>query len=387
MANSKFIQDRWHVTRDGQRTRSDRYGKGTQYRARYRDSSGKQHSKSFAKKLDAQRWLDEITAAVVTGQYVHPTAGRVTFRDYAEQWRLAQVHRPSTARYHETMLRRHVYPVFGGRPIADVLPSHIQAWVAGLALQPPTVGIVHAIVAGIFRSAVRDRRIMANPCEGTRLPKVQPKLVEPWTTEQVQALIAASPAIGKAALVVAAGTGLRQGEILGLTVDRVDFLRRSLRVDRQLVSTPRCEPSFGPPKTAASVRTVPLPQVVIDALAAHLAEFPAEPDGLLFTTETGQPWGRSFFNHRIWSPARKGVGISAGGMHELRHYYASLLIRAGESVKTVQMRLGHATAAETLDTYSHLWPDADDRTREAVDAALASAGLASGHDNQAKAVQ
>ncbi len=57
-------------------------------------------------------------------------------------------------------------------------------------------------------------------------------------------------------------------------------------------------------------------------------------------------------------------------MHELRHYYASLLIRHGESVKTVQRRLGHATAAETLDTYSHLWPDSDDRTRDAIDAVL-----------------
>jgi len=58
------------------------------------------------------------------------------------------------------------------------------------------------------------------------------------------------------------------------------------------------------------------------------------------------------------------------GPHLLRHYYASLLIRYGESVKTVQARLGHATAAETLDTYSHLWPDSDDRTREAVDPQL-----------------
>jgi len=58
--------------------------------------------------------------------------------------------------------------------------------------------------------------------------------------------------------------------------------------------------------------------------------------------------------------------------HSLRHYYASLLIRHGESVKTVQARLGHASASETLDTYSHLWPDSDDRTRDAIDAVLGS---------------
>ena len=66
--------------------------------------------------------------------------------------------------------------------------------------------------------------------------------------------------------------------------------------------------------------------------------------------------------------ARRGTGL-----HELRHFYASLLIRHGESVKTVQRRLGHATAAETLDTYAHLWPDSDDRTREAIDSVLGAA--------------
>jgi integrase len=60
------------------------------------------------------------------------------------------------------------------------------------------------------------------------------------------------------------------------------------------------------------------------------------------------------------------------GFHALRHYYASLLIRHGESVKTVQARLGHASAVETLDTYSHLWPDSDDRTRDAIDSVLGS---------------
>jgi integrase len=72
---------------------------------------------------------------------------------------------------------------------------------------------------------------------------------------------------------------------------------------------------------------------------------------------------------------RQGRGSTTRhGFHELRHHYASLLIRHGESVKVVQARLGHASAAETLDTYSHLWPDSDDRTREAIDAVLGTAG-------------
>ena len=113
---------------------------------------------------------------------------------------------------------------------------------------------------------------------------------------------------------------------------------------------------------------VPLPQVVVDALAVHLATWPA--DGFLFTTELGDPIRRTAFSERIWRPALKRAGLSGVTMHGLRHFYASLLIRHGESVKTVQARLGHASAAETLDTYSHLWPDSDDRTRAAVDFVL-----------------
>ena len=124
---------------------------------------------------------------------------------------------------------------------------------------------------------------------------------------------------------------------------------------------------FGPPKTEASARTIPLPNVVVEALAAHVAG--AEPGGLVFTLD-GAPITRQAFGH-LWRPVARQVGFPTGtGLHALRHYYASLLIRYGESVKTVQARLGHASAAETLDTYSHLWPDSDDRTRQAIDDVL-----------------
>jgi integrase len=173
----------------------------------------------------------------------------------------------------------------------------------------------------------------------------------------------------RALVTLAAGTGMRQGECFGLTVDRIDFLRRTVTVDRQLVTMPRQEPFLAPPKTAASVRTLPLPRVVVDALAALLAAFPATSHGYAFTLHGG-PVTRSAFGH-LWRPAVKAAGLPHGtGFHALRHYFASLLIRHGESVKTVQARLGHASAVETLDTYSHLWPDSDDQTRSAIDSVL-----------------
>jgi len=191
--------------------------------------------------------------------------------------------------------------------------------------------------------------------------------VVPPTTEQVTALAEAMPPDLRALVTFAAGTGMRQGEVFGLTVDRLDMLRREVNVDRQLVGLDGTRPMFGPPKTAASVRTIPLPRVVVDVLAAHLAGYPT--DGLVSRLD-GLPVTRQRFGH-LWRPVARQAGLPArSGLHTLRHYYASLLIRHGESVKTVQVRLGHPSAVETLDTYSHLWPDSDDRTREAVDSVL-----------------
>jgi integrase len=360
------VEDRWRKS-DGTPSTND--GKGNRWRARYVDEQSREHAKGFARKVDAQRWLDEVTAAVITGQYVDPKAGQVTFRDYAERWREMQVQRPSSRAHIETMLRRHAYPTLGDRPLSSILPSDVQAWVKGLALAPATIGVVHGIVSTIMKAAIRDRRIVANPCDGSKLPKVERKQVVPLTTEQVSALRDVLPPQLQALVTLAAGTGMRQGECFGLTVDRVKFLERTAIVDRQLVTVQGHPPTLGPTKTQASNRTIPLPQVVVDALAAHLAAFPAEPDGLMFKL-SGKPITRSAFGHK-WRTAVDTAGLPTGtGFHGLRHYYASLLIRHGESVKTVQARLGHASAVETLDTYSHLWPDSDDRTREAVDSVL-----------------
>src|SRR5688572_29169098 len=92
------------------------------WRARYRDANNKEHAKHFDRKVDAQRWVDEVTASIVTGQYVDPRAARITFKEYAESWRQAQVHRESSAAHVETMLRRHAYPAFGSRQLGTIRP-------------------------------------------------------------------------------------------------------------------------------------------------------------------------------------------------------------------------------------------------------------------------
>ncbi len=128
------------------------------------------------------------------------------------------------------------------------------------ALAPGSVEVVYRWVSTIFKAAVGDRLIAASPCVRIALPKRTATRVVPLSVGDVEALAAAVPERYRALIVFAAGMGMRQAECFGLTVDRVDFLRRNVRVDRQLVAVRGGVPEFGPPKTMAGFRTVPMPR-------------------------------------------------------------------------------------------------------------------------------
>jgi integrase len=182
---------------------------------------------------------------------------------------------------------------------------------------------------------------------------------------------------------VAAGLGLRQGEVFGLAVEDVDFLSGVVHVVRQVKLLHRHRAVFAPPK-GGKERDVPLPESVAFALARHLKNFPATEitlpwktlDGppataaLLFTGSMGLALDRNRFNDRVWRPALRAVDVETGrdnGMHALRHFYASVLLDAGESIKALSEYLGHHDPGFTLRTYTHLMPSSGTRTRAAVD--------------------
>lgn len=349
---------------------------GAPWQVRWVDPEGAQRKRSFPRKADADAFATEVDHRKRSGLYVDPSAGRVTFREYAEAWRAVQPHRATTAEQLENRLRLHVYPLIGHRPLAAIRPTELQALVRDRekVLAPATVTNVVAWVSTIFRAAVDDRIITTSPATrlGRRRRDAPSSEVVVFSIDEVAALHAAMPESLRAAVLLGAGAGLRSGEMLGLTVDRVDFLRRSITVDRQLITTTGSPPMHAPPKTAAGVRTIPVPDELLVELSEHIARFPVTDEvGFLFRSSSGDPIRRNRWG-ATWARAVADAGLAKGTrFHALRHTYASALIAAGLSVKVIQARLGHATAQETLDTYGHLWPDDEDRTRVAIGQFLA----------------
>jgi integrase len=273
-----------------------------------------------------------------------------------------------TAERKERELRLHILPAFGALSLASLTRARVETWAKALDLAPSSVHTVHATLSAVLNAAVEDGRIPRNPASGAHLPEVTGSPLVPLEPTQIHQLAEAVPEPLYAAVILAAGTGLRQGELFGLTKSSVDFLRRELHVRQQLVSPSKGAPVLAPVKEKNSIRIIGLSDVVLDALSAHLASFGTGPEGVIFHLD-GRLVSRSTGAKAI-SRAGHAVGMSSAGWHQTRHYHASMLLSQGVSPAYVAERLGHSVET-LLRVYAHALPRDDDRVRALVDEALA----------------
>jgi integrase len=170
----------------------------------------------------------------------------------------------------------------------------------------------------------------------------------------------------RAFVLVGAYAGLRWGEAGGLTIDRLDLLRRSLTVARTLVDV-RGHVSLGEVKTPASVRKVALPGFLVEELARHIEHYPPGAHQLVFTSPGNGPLRRTNWRRRAWTPAvRESVGEPLR-FHDLRHSHAAMLIAQGEHPQVIRDRLGHRSIATTLNVYGHLFDGLDEAAAMRLD--------------------
>ncbi|MET8350916.1 site-specific integrase [Micromonospora sp. NPDC005206] len=339
------------------------------YLARWRDDARRQRKRSFTRKTDADRFLAQVEADIVRGQYVDPS-DKTTVVEYARRWAAGRVHRPTTARRVSSLIETHIAATpLGSRRLGAVVPSEVQAWAAerGKVLSPSTLRNLVGLLRSVYAAAVLDKLVGRSPVVRISLPSTHRERVVPLTVDQVRALSEAIPARNRAMVITQAGLGLRLGELLALRVEDVAFAARVIRIEWQFAPQSKVRTV---PKTPRSRRTVPLPQVVADALRAHMAEFPPADDGTVFTTRFAGPYRHDYYGTLIFGAAVRKAGLPESiTTHDLRHHYASVLLMQGESVITVAERLGHENATLVLSTYGHLMPDSEERTRRAVDEA------------------
>ena len=247
------VEDRrWKRDGSGRKVRTS-YDGPSPWRARRRDPDGVQKAKShFARKVDAEQYLTSVGHRMLLGEYVDPDAGRITVREWLEDWRQRQVHRQSTQEQVESYFRLHVYPTLGDRQLRSLRPSDVQGWVTARSqhLAPGSVELVYRHFSAAMRDAEHDRIVGRSPCDGIKLPRRATTEVAPPTVEQVESIADKIAPLYRATVVVAAGAGLRLGEVMGLQVDHVDFLRRTIRVDQQLLTPSNGPAVLGEPKTA-----------------------------------------------------------------------------------------------------------------------------------------
>jgi integrase len=310
---------------------------------------------------------------------------RLTLAAYLRQWvaDIGQRVRPHTQSWYGDMLRLHIIPGLGQRPLARLSAAEIEAFYTKKleTLSPRSVGHLHRILHKALQDALRLGRVAHNPCAAVQPPSVPRKEVQALSPEEARQLLAAAAGDPLEALYILAVTcGLRQSELLALRWPDVDFERGKLRVQRGLRRLKGGGWVEREPKSATSRRVVTLTPLALDALRRHRAQqverrlaalaWDESWDGLVFSNEVGRPIEASNLLRRSYFPLLERAGLRRVKFHALRHSAASLLLVQGVHPRVVAEMLGHSSVSLTLNTYSHLVADLQTEAAAAMQSLL-----------------
>lgn len=338
------------------------------WRARHRDPSGREVARHFARKIDAQRWLDSVTTDVGSGTYVDRSRSRIAVGEWAQKWLETKTNlKATTRRDYESLLHAHIEPRWGSTALADVRHEDVASWLAELSsrgLSASRVRAAHVALSQMMKLAVRSGRLARNPAEYVPLPRVRRATKRYLTHDEVEDLADAAGEY-RAAILFLAYTGVRYGELAAVRVARLNLMRRRAMIEEALAEVAGRVVS-STPKTHQT-RAVPVPRFMIEELAQLVAG--KDPHDHVFTRSDGKVLRLSWFRRYVFTPAVRAAGLDGLTPHGLRHTAASLAIASGADVKVVQTMLGHASATMTLDLYGHLYADRLDEISDRMDSA------------------
>ena len=331
------------------------------WQARYRAPDGSERARNFTRKIDAETFLATVETDMLRGDWTDPRRSRITFGEWNARVQEARVNLAASTRDSDgSVIRSLILPTFEHAALAAIEPGHIRAWIADLVAagySASTVRRAYTLLQLALDLAVEDGRLARSPCRRIALPRIEQSEKRFLTIEEVEQLAATIRPRYRAFVLTGAYTGLRPGELAALRTDRLDLLRRQLRVEEPL-------------KTPAARRTVSFPLFLAEELGAHLAAHPGR-DDLVFTAPQGGRLRLELFRSRIWYPAVHDSVGEPMRPHDLRHTHVALLIAAGEDPYVISRRLGHASIRTTYDVYGHLFAGRDQETAAALEAARA----------------
>ncbi|WP_231377424.1 tyrosine-type recombinase/integrase [Arthrobacter sp. 162MFSha1.1] len=307
----------------------------------------------------------------MTGAYVDPNAGKVTLTTFFADWSQRQIWAAGTAKAMSLAVRS---CTFADTELRNLKRSHVESWVKKMSQEGLAAGTIKTRfnnVRSVLHGARNDRLIATDPANGVTLPrgrKPEHAMAIPSPSD-VGRLLSASEPWFRPFVAMCAFAGLRLGEAAAVQLADIDFLRRTLSVQRQVQRAGAGQASITPPKYG-SERAISIPDGLVQILARHVENIGTYgAQQWMFVGGDGMPPHQNTVGY-WWRKTVKDAGLSGVRLHDLRHFYASGLIAAGCDVVTVQRALGHSKATTTLNTYSHLWPTAEDRTRSAAGAMM-----------------
>lgn len=354
------------------------------YQARYLGPDGidRPAPETFASKADAEVWLTRKEVEIRDGEWIDPDLGKVLFEIYAAGLVRDQVLRPRTDELYRGLLRNHLLPTFGKRPIGEIREAEVRRWhkerlMAGplesRPFGPVTVAKAYRLLHAIMATAADDGLIRRNPCRikgaGQEDSPERPVVPVPVLVELFNLI----PVRYRAMLLLATFANLRFGELAGLHRGDIDLDRCSVRVARSLVQMNDGRLFEDEPKSRAGRRAVSFPREIAPELRWHLERF-VEPggDSLVFVGPKGGRLRRSNFNI-IWRKARDAVGLPGLHLHDLRHTGNTMAAATGASLRELMERMGHSSPRAAL-IYQHATRERDQAIAAAMGEVFASAG-------------
>lgn len=354
------VKFKWVTDQSGRRRKKGT--RDTKWKARYTDPSGMDRSRTFARKIDAEKFLERIGSQMQQSEWIDPRANKTRFEEWVEVWWKTTVKlAPSTRRGYDKLLRIHLTPAFRGRKITSIDWVEVELFASAKledGLSPKTVREIISVLSQIMKTAIKARAMRENPAAGHSMPTK--RLRTPvLSMAEADRLVASADERYRTAIWLLVLAGLRPSELCGLRVTDIDWNEHTVSVT-EVQMWVKGELVVKGPKTDSGLRTIPIPEWLIDDLRIHLTEREATQGAALSLDERVyvSPRGKPMLDHTLWRIVIRAcdtAGIARIRPYDLRHSHASLLIDVGAHPKAISERMGHTEIGVTMNVYGHLF--------------------------------